>query len=401
MTEVTTRGAVYPGRVASLDVVRGLIMILMALDHARDFLSDVPFEPETLAQTNLALFLTRWVTHFCAPGFFLLAGTGAFLYGQRTSPAALGRFLWTRGLWLVCLEFTVIGTAWTFLAPWGFFGVIWALGASMVVLSCAIRLPIGWIGFLSIAMIGTHNLFDPVRPSQLGSLGWAWTLLHARGSIVLPFGIHEFVLFPLIPWVGVMALGYAFGQLYLLDGVRRRRLMVWVGLGATLAFVILRLTNAYGNPPAGLGGVSQGDWHLQSTIEKSVILFLDVEKYPPSLQFLLMTLGPTLLLLAALDGQQIGRIRGFLAVFGRVPLFFYILHLYLIHCLAVVVAALVGQPVRWLFHGAIFADTPPGYGHGLAFVYEMWVLVIIILYFPCRWFAAVKSRRNDRWLSYL
>jgi uncharacterized membrane protein len=388
-------------RLPSIDAFRGLIMVLMALDHTRAFFTNLSFEPETLSQTNLPLFTTRWVTHFCAPMFFFLAGVGAFLYGHQRSRGDLERFLWTRGVWLIVLEFTVVGTAWSFQAPWGFFGVIWALGASMVILALAVRLPLGWIAGGSVAIILAHNLADGIRPQQLGAFGWAWTLLHARGPIDMPFGIHQFVLFPLIPLTAVMAAGYSFGPLYLLDRDRRRARMIRVGLGLSVAFVILRLTSLYGNPPAGLGGVSQGDWQLQPTLAKTLILFFDVEKYPPSLQYLLMTLGPSLLGLAALDGNRHAKLASMLLVFGRVPMLFYVLHLYLIHWLAVLVAVLSGQPTRWLFHGAIFFGAPSGYGHGLPVVYLLWISAVAILYVPCRWFARLKQRRQDWWLRYL
>ncbi len=389
-------------RVAAIDLFRGGIMVLMALDHTRDFFTDLPFEPEVLGQTNLVLFGTRWVTHFCAPMFFFLAGVSAFLYGQDKSPRERMQFLWRRGLWLVLLEFTLVGTAWTFQFPWGFFGVIWALGASMLLLALIVRLPLGWIAVLAVTLIVGHNALDSISSHDWGNLTWLARLLHGRGEIVLPWGAHQFVLFPLIPLVGVMAAGYVCGQLYRLDSSRRRAFLRWLGLGLTCAFVALRGSNLYGNPPPGLGGVSQGDWHPQGSLDKSLILFLDVEKYPPSLQFLLMTIGPSLLLLSWLDGNPLrSQATAILRVFGRVPLLFYVLHLYLIHCLAIVVAAATGQPVRWLFHGAIFTDSPPGYGHGLAFVYAMWLVVIALLYYPCRWFAGLKDRRRDWWLSYL
>jgi len=299
------------------------------------------------------------------------------------------------------LEFTVIGTAWTFLFPHGFFGVIWALGASMIIMALVVRLPLRWIALLSSAMIVGHDLLDRVRPQQFGSLAWLWTILHVRGGILLPFHIREFVLFQLVPWVGLMAAGYAFGQLYLFEKERRRKLLIRLGICLTLAFLVLRATNLYGNPPAGLGGVSQGDWHIQPTMEKTIILFLDVEKYPPSLQFLLMTLGPAFLLLSWLERRAIVHWASPFLVFGRVPMFFYILHLYLIHVLAIVVGVLFRQSVAWLFHGAIFGNTPESYGHGLPFVYLMWITTVVILYFPCRWWAELKQRRKDWWLSYL
>jgi uncharacterized membrane protein len=401
LSEVRTVSRTAMQRIPAIDALRGLIMIAMALDHTRAFFTDLRFEPENVARTNLALFATRWVTHFCAPMFFLLAGTSAFLYAQHSSLPELRRFLWTRGLWLIVLEFTAIGTAWTFTFPWGFFGVIWALGASMVILSAVVALPIRWTLAVSIVIIAGHNLLDPLRPEQLGRMAWIGTLLHARGDIVLPFGLHQFVLFPLIPLAAVMSAGYGFGQLYLLDRGRRRTILMVLGLGLTLAFVVLRATNVYGNPPMNLGGVSQGAWQLQTTVEKTLILFFDVEKYPPSLQYLVMTIGPSVLLLALLDVERRPRGVEMLVVFGRVPMFFYVLHLYLIHGLAIVVAAVTGQPVRWLFHGAIWGTTPPDYGHGLAFVYVLWMTVVVVLYFPCRWFAELKHRRREWWLSYL
>jgi uncharacterized membrane protein len=393
------------GRVDSIDILRGLVMVVMALDHTRDFFTHLRFEPETLAQTWYALFFTRWVTHFCAPLFFFLAGTGAFFYGRRRTPAELSRFLWTRGLWLIFLEFTVVGTAWTFQFPFGFFGVIWALGACMVLMAAIVRLPLRWVAILSCVMIATHDLLDRIQPEQFGSLAWLWTLLHVRGFVYLPFHIPEFVLFQIIPWVAVMGAGYAFGSVYLLEADRRRKLIVRLGLILTLGFILLRSTNLYGNPPAGLGGVSQGDWQVQPTIEKTVILFLDVEKYPPSLQFLLMTLGPSFLLLAWLERQSANpraALHSVLLIFGRVPMFYYILHLYLIHAMAFVVALLFHQPANWLLHGGFWTNnTPAEYGHNLPFIYLMWLTAVVILYYPCRWWAGLKQRRKDWWLSYL
>jgi uncharacterized membrane protein len=396
-------------RIASVDIVRGIVMIIMALDHCRDFFSNLPFEPETLSNTYYALFFTRWITHFCAPLFFFLAGTGAFFYGRRHTRAELSHFLWTRGLWLIVLEFTVIGTSWSFLFPWGFFGVIWALGDSMVIMALLVRMPVRWLATMALLMIGAHDLFDQIGPQQFGSFAWLWSILHVRGSVFLPFHIPEYVLFPLVPWVGVMAAGYCFGTFYLLEEARRRKLLLQLGCGLTMAFCLLRITNLYGNPSVAMGGVSQGDWHVQPTLEKTLILFLDVEKYPPSLQFLLMTLGPAFLLLASLgkrdnqlsSSEHTSRLLNAFLVFGRVPMFFYILHLYFIHILAVTMAALFHQPMAWLFQGAVFGSTPDNYGYGLPFVYLMWATTIVILYFPCRWWAGLKQRRKDWWLSYL
>lgn len=394
--------AVRPGRIDSIDVVRGLVMVFMAIDHTRDFFSYLRFEPEAISQTYYALFFTRWITHFCAPLFFFLAGTGAFFYGRKRTPAELSRFLWTRGLWLIVVEFTIVGFAWSFVFPFGFFGVIWALGASMVIMAPAVRMPIRWLGTLAVLMIVGHDLLDRIQPRQFGSLAWLWSLLHVKGGVLLFGHVRDFVLFPIVPWGGVMAAGYVFGTLYQRQPRERRRIMAMLGIAMIVGFVFLRATNLYGNPPAGGHGVSQGDWHIQPTVEKTVILFLDVEKYPPSLQFLLMTLGPGILLLAWLDGRNVSGILKPLLVFGRVPMFFYVLHLYVIHLLAVLVATLFHQPVEWLFRGAFMMnDIPDGYGHGLPFIYLMWAIVLVILYFPCRWFMEVKQRRRDWWLSYL
>jgi uncharacterized membrane protein len=389
-------------RLESIDVVRGLVMIFMAIDHTRDYFTYLPFAPESIKHAYYALFFTRWITHFCAPLFFFLAGTGAFFYGQRRTPRELTRFLWTRGLWLIFVELTIAGFAWSFVPGFGFGGVIWALGASMVIMAVAVRLPIQWLGALAVLMIAGHDLLDKVRPSQFGSFAWLWTILHVRGGVQLPGGLRTFVLFPLIPWLGVMAAGYVFGAFYQLDQRERKRWMAMLGIGMIVAFVFLRASSLYGNPPVGLGGVSQGDWHVQPTMEKTVILFFDVEKYPPSLQFLLMTLGPGILLLAWLDGKHVSTVFKPLLVFGRVPMFFYVLHLYAIHLLAVVMAVLFHQPMDWLLHGAFLMNaTPDGYGHGLPFIYLMWLTVLLILYFPCLWFMGVKQRRKDWWLSYL
>ena len=386
-------------RLESIDVVRGLIIVLMALDHARDFFSSQAFDPEDLQRTWAALFFTRWITHFCAPLFYFLAGTGAFFYGVKRTPAQLRRFLLTRGLWLVVLEFTLVGFVWTFVFPWGFFGVIWSLGCSMILLSVAVRLPVKWLAALSVAMIALHDLVDKVRPERFGSWAWVWNILHVKGAIQI-HGVAEFVLFPLVPWCAVMAGGYAFGAL--LQRSDRKKWIIRLGIAMTAAFIVLRVTNFYGNPPALPGGVTPGDFHWQSTVAKTLVLFLDTEKYPPSLQFLLMTLGPGLLLLAWFDGKPVPAVWRPILVIGQVPMFFYVLHLYLLHALAVLVALVIHQPYEWLLHGGFwFFDLPNGYGHNLPVVYLMWGVVVFLLYFPCRWFRELKQRRREWWwLSY-
>lgn len=390
--------AVSTGRIPSIDLMRGAVMVIMAIDHTRDFFTNLAFEPENLSQTWAALFFTRWITHFCAPLFFFLAGTGAFYFGARRSPSALQKFLLTRGVWLIVVEFTLVGTAWTFKFPWGFFGVIWCLGASMILLSIWVRLPLRWLAAASAAVIVLHDLADRYRPDS-GTWAWIWQMLHVKGGVDI-FGFRSFVLFPLVPWFAVMAMGYCFGAL--LQRPDRQKWLLRLGLLLTLAFVVLRSTNIYGNPPALPGGVTAGDFQVQPTFEKTVISFLDTEKYPPSLQFLLMTLGPSLLIMLAMEKFGIPRWARPIVIFGRVPFFFYVLHLYLIHALAVLTAIAFHQPYSWLLHGAFwFNDLPEGYGYGLGFIYLAWAVVVVVLYYPCLWFSRMKEQKKSWWLSYL
>jgi uncharacterized membrane protein len=388
-------------RLASVDILRGLVMVIMALDHTRHFMSNVLFPPELISNTYAALFFTRFITHFCAPVFSFLAGTGAFLATSRgKSVQQVSWLFFTRGLWLVFLELTIVDFSWTFV-PWAAAGVIWILGWSMVCMALIVRLPVRWIAVLGVGMIATHNLLDGVSPASFGKLAWLWMLLHQPGPIQVTPHFTFIVLYVLIPWVGVMAAGFAFGALLLRPD--RRKWILTLGISMTALFLLLRGFNVYGNSSSGVP-FSVGPWSHQQTLSLTVISFLNTEKYPPALDYLLMTLGPALILLALLDGAKAERGLGrFLLVYGRVPMFYYILHLYLIHILAIVVAWLSHQRVSWLWHGANFLlPTPPGYGHGLPFVYAMWILVVVSLYLPCRWFMEFKARHRDwNWLSYL
>ena len=398
-----------PDRLAAIDMFRGIAMILMALDHVRDYFTHLRFPPEFLSQTYLALFFTRWITHYCAPGFIFLAGTGAYLSLSRGKTSAqLSRFLLTRGIWLVVLELTVLRFAWTFTTnlQFGFGVVIWVLGLSMIVMAGLVRLPMWAITTFGFVLVFGHNLLDGIKAESLGRFSWLWHVLHQPGMI-LHNGQPVFLIgYPLIPWVGVMALGYAFGALMRQDAAVRRRQAFMIGAAALLLFVFLRATNVYGNPSADVPGraaLGGGGFAIQSTVEKTLISFLNVAKYPPSLQYLLMTLGPALMLISLFDRVNLDRAPWrWSVVFGRVPLFYYILHLFLIHLMAIAVAMAIGQPYEWLFKGAfILNPLPPGYGHNLPFIYLMWLTVVVLLYFPCRWFADLKRRRRDWWLGYL
>jgi uncharacterized membrane protein len=388
-------------RVENIDVLRGLVMVVMALDHARDFLSHdaLLFPPLDLTHTYAALFFTRWITHFCAPVFCFLAGTAAFLSLTRgKTKTDLAWFLVTRGLWLVLLELTVMQFAWTFNFDMHSHagGVIWSLGWSMVALAVLIYLPVWAIAAFGIVMIGTHNLFDPVPPEAFGSLAWLWNVLHAGNSIHLSPTYTFFILYPLVPWIGVMAAGYAYGAVVKLDRERRRRRTLWLGISLCAAFVVFRATNIYGDP---------SPWSRQQSLLFSVFSFIKCEKYPPSLLFLLMTLGPSFIVLALLD-RDLGKFWRPFIVFGRVPLFFYIVHIFLIHAIALFISYLRYGGPGGLFVGPLFRDDarplyPPDYGFGLAGVYAVWLIVVIALYPVCRWFAEVKQRRRGGWLSYL
>ena len=391
-------------RVDSLDLLRGWIMIIMALDHVRDFFhADVLlFGPQNLDRTNAAIFFTRWITHFCAPVFCFLAGTGAFLSLSRgKTKGQLSYFLLTRGAWLILLELTWVQLSWTFsvaslLEPGG--TVLWMLGWSMIALAALIHLPLWAVTAFALVMIAGHNLLDPLVPAQFGRLSGLWNVLHEGGPFRLLPKTVFYVAYPLVPWIGVMAAGFAFGTIVQRERAERRRLLLWLGVGLTLAFVLLRLTNVYGDPrpwaPHARGAVF------------TFLSFLNVEKYPPSLLFLLMTLGPAMLALWLFD-REAGKLAQPVITIGRVPLCFYLLHLPLIHLLALIYSyATFGHP-SGLFvvppfwaEGEARALYPPGFGYGLAGVYVMWLITILLLYPLCAWFAKLKQRRRDAWLSY-
>ena len=391
-------------RIVSVDLLRGLVMMLMALDHTRDYFSGLPYAPEDLSKTFGALFFTRVITHICAPVFFLLAGAGAYLAVARgKSLQQMSRFFWTRGLWLVFLEVTVLRFAWNFtFASVPFVQVIWALGWSMVAMALIVKLPFRWIAALGVATIVFHNLLDAIHPASLGSFSGLWMVLHTPGLVSITPEMSFFVVYPLIPWIGVMAAGYAMGAL--LERNDRRKWTLGLGVALTLTFFVLRALNLYGNGEVSSSSFllsTVGPWKVQPSLTLTIIAFFDTLKYPPSLDYLLMTLGPALIVLACLDGvtaeRGLGRI---LLVFGRVPLFYYVLHIFLIHAMAIFVGLLFHQPVFWLWHGG--HPPPAGYGHGLPFVYLMWFIALLILYLPCKWYMAFKSKHRDcAWLSYL
>ena len=375
-------------RVEAVDVLRGVVMVLMALDHTRDFFGATNINPTDLGRATAFLFLTRWITHFCAPVFFLLTGTSAYLSLRSKSKGQLSRYLFTRGLWLLFLDlivFRCLGLQFNFDSHVVILNVLWGLGWAMMVLALLVHLPRAAIATFGIILIAGHNLLDPIRSSQP-----LWSILHVQNFILRTPQHSILVVYPLIPWVGVTAVGYCLGVVYDWSAQRRRRFLLRLGLALTAAFAVLRAVNLYGDP---------APWNTQGLLS-----FLNTTKYPPSLLFLLMTLGPALMLLGAVDGKTPRLLRPALT-FGTVPLFYFLVHMPLIHLLAVAACyARYGQ-VHGMFETPSVSQFPvafpPGWGFSLPVVYLVWACVVVLLYPICKWFAALKQRRADPWLSYL
>ena len=396
----------YPAqsRVPSIDLIRGGVIILMALDHVRVY-SGLPAGGPTPG-----IFFTRWVTHFCAPAFIFLAGTSAFFYGRKHPD--LSRFLLIRGVWLIFLELTFLRVAWTFnfdFAHYELAGVIWVIGWCMILLAGLVYLPLALVGTIGLVIIGGHNLIDPYQNTlnarlDGSNLAWFWKVLYlglAAGPIKMGAdGPLLFVLYSIIPWVGVMAAGYAFGQVLTLDAARRNRICLAVGLGAIALFLVLRRFNLYGDPRPWSVAAQGANGPPPMP---AFLAFLNTTKYPASLDYLLMTLGPMIALIPLLDRAH-GALARCISVFGRVPFFFYALHIPLIHALALLVSKVrLGEMSPWLFtnHPAGNPRPPEGYTWSLALLYFVWMVAIVMLYVACRWFAEVKARKQDWWIRYL
>jgi uncharacterized membrane protein len=384
-------------RIESVDVVRGIMIVLMALDHTRDFFGDLTTDPTAMTTTTPALFFTRWITHFCAPAFFLLTGTGAYLALGKMSKAELARYLVSRGIWLIFLELVVMRFALQFNIDYQvtIVTVLWALGWAMIALAGLIWLPVWIIATVGIAMVAGHNLLDGISPSAFGVWAPLWTILHAPGILLNTGHSVAVISYVLIPWIGVTALGFCLGRLFQGDAARRKALLSWLGIGLCAAFLILRLANIYGDPLA---------WSGQRSPLWTLISFLNVTKYPPSLLFLLMTLGPMLLLLRAFE-DRVPRIFQPALIIGKVPLFFFLLHFFLIHLLAVLASWLrygeIGEMFRSPDLNHFPFSQPLAWGESLPVIYAIWIGVVLILYPLCRWYARVKHNNKSRWLSYL
>lgn len=380
-------------RLESIDFVRGTIMVLMALDHTRDFFGIPGQNPTNLANASAALFVTRWITHFCAPGFFLLMGLGAWLAARRRTREELSRFLVARGAWLILLDLVVLRClAYQFNVDYRvtMLLVLWALGWALISLAGFVWLPVRAIAAVGVILIAGHNLLDGIDSSNP-----LWIILHRPGIVLDVAGHVVFAAYTLIPWIGVTALGYALGTVYTWPAGRRQTWLLRTGIAVTLAFVVIRGVNIYGDP---------APWTHQKTALFTCLSFLNTTKYPPSLAFLLMTIGPVLLALAWAESRPAAWPR-VLLVFGRVPLFYYALHFAVLHALATLVCAWKYGAIHWMFESpdlGRYPFTPPtGWGFALPIVYVIWACVVVGTYPLCRWFARLKSRRHEAWLSYL
>jgi uncharacterized membrane protein len=386
------------GRISSIDIIRGAVMVLMAIDHVRVFAGVPPGGPAP------SVFFTRWVTNFCAPIFIFLAGTSAYLYGQSHGRTSLSRYLATRGAWLILLELTVLRLAWTFNLDYAHYmlaGVIWAIGWCMILMAILVRFPVQVVGAVGLLIIAGHNMVDRTagtlaQLAEQSSVSWLWQILYFGGPIQLGEGGPALaVLYSIIPWIGVMAAGYAFGRVMEWPAKKRRLFCVSTGLGALAVFLVLRGFNLYGDPRPWSGP--------SASHAPAVLRFIATSKYPASLLFLLMTLGPMLIVFPFLETARSALAR-VLTTFGRVPFFFYVLHIPLIHAVALVVSLVrTGTVDSWLFTNHPMMNPPPpeNYTWSLGLLYAVWALVTVMLYFACRWYAEKKIHSNAVLFRYL
>ncbi|WP_339724237.1 DUF1624 domain-containing protein [Maribacter stanieri] len=383
-------------RIESIDLLRGIVMVLMALDHTRAFLhyDSYFFSPTDISQTTVPLFITRFITHFCAPVFVFLAGTSAYLSGRRKNKKELSTWLIKRGVWLVILELTIVQFVWQFQLDYAMnvLQVIWVLGVSMIFLAAFIYVPKRLMITVSLIVIFGHNALDGFEPETWNGL---WTILHLQAPIVTKY-FAIMVFYPLVPWVFVMPLGYHFGVLYTqdFDPIVRKKYLIYLGLTAIGLFFIIRALNFYGDP---------NSWSNFESLTSTILSFMNVSKYPPSLLYLLITLGPSILLLAFVENCK-GRIHHAIVIIGRVPLFFYVVHLFVIHLVALIIATIMGFSPRLMVIELFISLTKSlqGFGFNLVVVYILAIAITLTLYPLCIWFWKYKNNNRDKWwLSYL
>jgi uncharacterized membrane protein len=397
MTKLT---AVAKHRITSIDLLRGIVMVIMAIDHVRDFfhIDASTGDPTNMATTTPQLFFTRWVTHFCAPTFVFLAGTSAYLSGIKKTKPELGAFLIKRGLWLILVEFLVMSLAFTFNPLYNVFilQVIWSIGISMVLLGLIIRLPFNVIFTIGLLIVCLHNLLDYPEAELRGKVGFWWDLFHHGRFAMYTIIPNHFliILYPFVPWFGVLCCGYCFGKLYEKTTApeARRKTLMQIGFGLIILFILLRFINTYGDPVP---------WSAQRNGVYSFLSFLNTTKYPPSLMYLCMTLGPAILSLAFIENLQ-NKLTDFFIVFGRVPFFYYVVHFFYIHTLCVVAFFVSGYTLKDIIPKSTpFLFRPDDFGFSLPGVYAVWFFVIITLYPLCKWYNKYKSTHYQWWLSYV
>ena len=383
-------------RFEALDVLRGLTMVIMALDHSRDFfaLNYVYFAPTNIDITNIEVFFTRWITHFAAPTFMFLAGIGLFFASARRTKSELAYLAITRGFWLIFLEFTLVGFFWAFSTDFIYhpkIAVLFAIGVSMIFMGLLVYLPKYLIATIAITMVLGHNFFDGISPESFGSYSWVWNLIHSPGNFYIG-GIEIRVIYPFVPWIGVMALGYIFGPVTKMKRVNRKKIFLITGLSLIIFGFLLRFTNIYGDPML---------WQSYDSIETTIMSFLNFTKYPPSLIYLSVFIGFSIILMYLFD-RDLGKWSQPLKNFGQAPFFFYIIHIPILHLGGVILALIVFGNASWLFEAPL-GHSPEGYSYSseLLPTYIAWIIVVIALYYPSKWFAEIKQRRKDWWLSYL
>lgn len=398
----TSVAAIKSRRIESIDLLRGIIMIIMSLDHVRDYFHaySYVYDPTDLQHTTGPIFLTRWITHYCAPTFMLLAGISACMYGAKNGKKALSYFLFTRGLWLVFVELFFVTLAWTFNPHYPVFilQVIWAFGIAMILLSLLVQLPRKVLLPLGIILIAAHNMLDNVHVPGDSIPAFIWSALHDPNFTGFQFGpFHPIIGYPVLPWLGIITFGYCVGSLYTpaVTPEKRKQWLRNLGLGSILLFIVLRWMNIYGD---------RSPWSVQDNWLLTLFSFVNTTKYPPSLLFILMTTGPSLLFLAYAE-RPLNKLTAALTVFGRVPMFFYLLHIPLIHGLGVLAAALSGHGAASMVDLTTWVtanDQLKGYGFSLPVVYGVWVLVIALLYPLSLWFSKYKqaNQAHKKWLSY-
>lgn len=387
-------------RIESIDILRGLVMVIMALDHVRDYfhLNAFTTDPTSIETATPMLFFTRFITHYCAPVFIFLAGTSAFLYGQKRTKLQLSKFLITRGIWLVFVEIFIMNLLWWFDISYSFINlqVIWAIGICMIVLGVASYLPKKVLLILGLLIVFGHNTLDGIVMKGQSLDAIIWYLLHQSNGFALNADIYVWFTYPVLPWIGVIFLGYCFGTFYMNDFSTnlRRKWLLYLGFGAIILFLIVRGLNVYGNIEL---------WSVQDSTTKTIFSFLRLTKYPPSLAFLLITLGPAFLFLYFIERTK-NWFTNFLLVFGRVPFFYYVLHVFIIHLVATIGLLLTSQEWTMMImtKKEIFSGMLVGYGYSLWVVYLVWVGIILLLYPICKRYMLYKSNNKDKWwLSYL